>query len=700
MKIVQLEISNFKNIGHATYNFETNPVIFSGENGIGKSNTLNALMWMITGMLLTDKYGDGENDLDKIVPNNYEKGMHTEVSITFENGTKFTKVYKTRFSRKSGKANGHTTDLLVNGVIQNKVEDFKNLLYECFDFKEVFKAPEVKEINLFVDPLYALQKLKPELLRGLLAKLGCEISNEEVFDCGFEDLKPYESKYIGKFDSMKKDLNNQNTKIKNQVKDIKSKIETVKEVEEFTMDKTNSLNAAKEKLILQKNSLIGTDHTLAIQDIDYQIKEQELLKETAIQKEIASINAQLKLLDDKSRIENQKLAMAAKSKTEEFKNKVSSLELEISIIKSNLVSLDNKIADYRNKIKNYSLEAKDLTQRKSDMAIKLNVAIGKTYSNYFTCPNCGESFPASEDDLKRFEYEKRVEVEDLQNNIRECTSKIASLKDQCFAYDKDLSKLEAEKSEFNASLLGYEKELLAAKNALETAEKVPLNTSGLEAVKKEYEELVTKKNQVPNNYVIYDQKILELKNEKERVLGHNREHIQSEILAIEGELANIETDLAAEYVKQSDWAKKVAWQKELDVNIKQLNDNEFLLGRVTDFINTMISKLNKKATEKIGIEFVMLEENLTNENLNPVCYALINGVEFQSVNTAKKLEVGIKFIERLKEIAVEEFEVSKNSLPILADKLEGFDHLEKVKNLTNEQLIGTRVSSEKVITIL
>lgn len=114
----------------------------------------------------------------------------------------------------------------------------------------------------------------------------------------------------------------------------------------------------------------------------------------------------------------------------------------------------------------------------------------------------------------------------------------------------------------------------------------------------------------------------------------------------------------------------------------------------------MISKLNKKATEKIGIEFVMLEENLTNENLNPVCYAIIDGVEFKSVNTAKKLEVGIKFIERLKEIAIEEFEVPKNSLPILTDKLEGIAHLEKVKNLTNEQLIGTRVSCEKVITIL
>ena len=110
----------------------------------------------------------------------------------------------------------------------------------------------------------------------------------------------------------------------------------------------------------------------------------------------------------------------------------------------------------------------------------------------------------------------------------------------------------------------------------------------------------------------------------------------------------------------------------------------------------MIAMINSKAKEITGIDFVMLEENLGNDNLKEVCYATVDGVPFKDVNTSQKLEVGIRFIHRIKEI------LGTNQLPILADRLEGFDSVKTIKALTSEQLICTRVGTDDMqnITII
>ena len=86
--------------------------------------------------------------------------------------------------------------------------------------------------------------------------------------------------------------------------------------------------------------------------------------------------------------------------------------------------------------------------------------------------------------------------------------------------------------------------------------------------------------------------------------------------------------------------------------------------------------------------------------MKDVCYALIDGIEFSNVNTSKKYAIGIKFIERVKAI-LEGRGIKRNSYPILADRMEGFDFIEKIQELaTNNQLICTRVTTDEEITII
>ena len=110
----------------------------------------------------------------------------------------------------------------------------------------------------------------------------------------------------------------------------------------------------------------------------------------------------------------------------------------------------------------------------------------------------------------------------------------------------------------------------------------------------------------------------------------------------------------------------------------------------------MINQINEKAERITGFKFVMLEENLTNGGLTETCYVVDeNGVPFKDINTARKVEMGIKFIE-----AVNRAMNNYNNLPILADRLEGIDDISKISTYTSRQIIGTKVSADGEINIL
>ena len=190
------------------------------------------------------------------------------------------------------------------------------------------------------------------------------------------------------------------------------------------------------------------------------------------------------------------------------------------------------------------------------------------------------------------------------------------------------------------------------------------------------------------------QQVNELKAKVESLKNMDAIKIQDQVNELEMKIAEVNSKIADENVKRSKFMDKVEYEAQLGSTQRKLNDNEALLARCNRLIQTMISMINQKATEKTGLTFVMLEENLSNDGIKEVCYATVDGIPFKDVNTATKIKYGIKFIEKLKEI------LGHNDFPILADRMEGIDSFETIKNLTKEQLICTRVTDGKEITVL
>lgn len=698
--IKSVEIKNFRNIKEVVYNFDNPTSIIAGKNGLGKSNSLNAINWLIADTLLTDHYGKGENDIMSIVPINHQKGQHTEVSIWLETGTKFTKIYKRTYNRAGNKVTGHTSEFAINDVACKNTGEFYKELYTAMKYYPTFNSVKIAEVRLFTDPLFALQKLEAKELRNLLVALGCSVTNQELYESGYSHMQQYEAKYLGKWDVMRKNLKDRRIKLEKQLEELDAQLKDYVNVEEFNSNELEVLLAKRDELVFQKKNISSGKYSEQIKELTYKIQLLEADLKSKIAEAKSKIEVQIQAAETQRKIANEKL-LAAKANAEgdllaqerRLLQEIKSIETSIKYFNDSIVRIDRTIENLR-------AQARSNHKLKSDYAIKLDIAMKKRYQNDIICPHCGEKFHANQEEYVNFENAKTAEINVIKSNIQALEITNEDLRKQFEQEQTNKTNATKELTEVSNTLTKLNKELAIVRGELSNVANIVYDTTERDELTKKINTLKEQIVSIDDSFVDIKNQLLDLKNEKSQLETGDKESINIQILHIEENLFPIENEIEKLYVKKSKWAEKMSKQSMYDSVLKELNDNDYLLAQVNEFIQAMINKINQKAKEKTGINFVMLEENLSNENITEVCYATVDGVPFKDLNTSRKVEVGIKFIERCKFIAENDFGSTWNNLPILVDRLEGVDSIEKIKRLTPEQLICTRVSAEEEITIL
>lgn len=701
MKIKEVEIKNFRNIKEQKFLLDQKANLIIGRNELGKSNSINAIMWLLSDTFLTDNYGVGENDIDSIIPYDFKKGMHTSVSVTLEDDSVFTKTYKTSYKRGTDEINGHITCYEINGIPCGKKNDFYNPLFEKLNFKPTFNKLEIKEVNLFTDPLYALLKLDAKQLRSLLVGIGCSVTNDEIYKLGYEKLKPFEEKYRGNFSEMRKDYNRQRQTLIFEIEKEEAVLKDYNDALPVETSEFQILEKEKEQLIEKRLLLKNSESNLAVKKIDLNIKSIEQQKEQALQTEIFKIDSKIQNLNDRLQNISEEKNIIISKKQQEVKNQLSAVQNDIDSNSIFLKKLDDEIKNHTLFFENFKKEASDLISEKRKIAMKLASEQARFYNNFFTCPNCGKEFPMSVEDQQSFETTKRENIESFKSIILRLNKKSEALKTDYEKREKELS--DVKKQHADASL--QQTILLENKAVLEKKlREIPLEfneeNSMQSQLQKEISELKNEKQSLNQRFKSFDDDIFELKRKRSLILQNENNAFNSEISSIETKISEQNEKIGILNKQQSRYEIKIQYENSLKQKKHALNDLENMLALVNGFIQTMISSINKKATEKTGITFVMLEENITNDGVKEVCYATHNGIPFANISTSQKIVIGIRFIEKLKEIAKEEFGVDKNDLPIIVDKLECFDDVNRLKFLTEEQLIGTMVTMDQFIKIM
>lgn len=688
MKIKELQIRNFRNLVSTNLMLNQTVSILSGKNGLGKSNALNAASYGITGVILTDKWGTGENDIDSIIPSGATKGINPEVSIIMESGTKFSKKYVSQWSKDGSKVKGHTTEWYINDVPCKNETEFNEQFYSIFNYNPSLKTKEVNELRLFTDPLYALQKLDAKQLRQLLVDLGCSVTTEELYQQGFGDLRPYGDKYLGKWDVMRKNLKDEIKTFSKEIESLNAKLETVAVIDDYDEENLKELNKAYEDLIAKKAVIQSGSENPEIKVLETQIAEIRASVNAKVEARQTTLEAQRAALQAQRNAEIQRLKASAEGELNPLKEELTKVKAQKETQDSLLKASEQAFIQYSEMMANYIALAQGINDKKAKAAIKLETTRNSSYKNMITCPICGSDFPASPEEQAASETHKRneiealiEEIESLENSKTEFKAKYDEAKVNRDKAKENVNKATMQLQEVNSKILELEGKIASVK--------VSETSKALEDIDSEIEKL-----EEPVDVAADYTKIAEFKNKIQALKNADAAKVQDEVDKINLEISELNSEISEEYVKKSKTAEKKEYEAKLKATVTELNNSESLLARCNRLIQTMINMINKKATEKTGLTFVMLEENLSNDGIKEVCYAIVDNIPFKDVNTAKKIIYGIKFIEKLKDL------LGHNDLPILADRMEGIDSIDTIKNLTKEQLICTRVSEEKEITIL
>lgn len=689
--ITRVRIINFRNIKQAEYELDKTTII-SGKNNLGKSNTLNAINWLLTNKLLTDKYGEGESDIQSIVPNTHKKGEHTEVSIWLDSGTKYTKILKRGYDRETGKVNKHDTEYLINDAKCSTQKEFYETLYQQTQFKPVFTKLKVDESRLFTDPLYALLKLDYKELRALLVAMGCTVDNEELYKNGFEDFKKYEVQYLGKWDVMRKNLQTQKKSLESEIKSLESQISMFSNVGEYDYSNLTKLQNEKNELILKKNNLKTKGCSDIIQSLENEIaklglelEEKRNNKKLEITAKINDLALERKTIRDN--VENEKIK-ASSSVLEQINNK----KAEQFEIKEKLANRKLSKVNTDFEVKNLLVELKQKADKKNNLANELGELLNAKHEE-FICPVCGSPIDISKENTEKQISVLSYDIQQLENDIENITTTINAKKQEIELDDAGIEEYTLVIEELQTEIDKLDFQVKSIQNAFSVDDK-------LSKLDSEIRELENNKLNINQYFEEENNKINELIEKKNNTLAENQKVINQELEEIDMKITELDELIKQEHIKSNDYDRKCELEKTLDVVIHQANDNDYLLSRLNKFIQAMIKAINDKAYQITGFNFVMLEENLTNDGITECCYIVDeNGIPFKDINTARKTEMGIKFIEMCKRVATGLGGLN-NTLPILVDRCEGIDDVSKIATLTDNQLICTRVSMDEKLTII
>lgn len=627
VELKKLVLANYRNISNMELHFDGSSKIV-GENRIGKTNTIEALYW-----LLTDKLLNGSSDIEQLKPLNDTRKI-VSVNAEFTVGDKtimLGKEYKEVWAKTRGTQDvvmtGHTTDYYYNGVKQPTKKAYDQLFIEDF-FDGEIPPQYIDTVQMLINPLY-LGKMGDTAdwtkLRAFIIHIIGDVQDGDVFD-KHPELLP-----------IKEDLERSNGRT-DQV--CKQYLGIISEL---------------------KNNLIGDDAIL--QELEKVEKPEDSLVETA-KKGIEECDANIQAFKNSDTDDN--ALNVIDDKIRNLRNEIIELkQKDLELAKKNPKSI--KRQELESKRSDAMSNAQDLFIQRSKLIVsasELNVQIEETQKGIDDCISKRLNLI---DELKTLDAQ--IEHPTFQEECPYCHRK----------YDDD--KLEETKNHIL-------EELQTKKIALITKGKE--NNQVKEKLAADLEELKTKYNQVKEDQRINQDaidvvslQIKEIEKELNEMVDGTADfepnpkikELEKAINDCEIEKAEIRTSVSKRDENINgliliEKGKKESFQKVLDdlehwnrtqdqinqrttlreTHSKQLARTEQLHEMVKHFIKVKLEMLDNRLASVFGDIRFMLIEPQVNGGYSTVCKPYIKGTNtlWKSGSKSEQLTTGVAICECIK----------------------------------------------------
>jgi DNA repair exonuclease SbcCD ATPase subunit len=623
MRIKKISLRNFKGISSLEVNFTDRTDIF-GDNATGKTSIYDSFLW-----LLFDKDSNNKSDFS-VKPIGADK-PEVEVSAIFDidgKETELKKVLKEKWTKKRGSAfaefSGHTVVYYIDGD-KAKQKDYKAFIAEIIS-EDTFKL--ITNVRYFNEFLHWKKR------REILLSISGEMTKEEL-----KTALPKFAKFIDNLGD--KPVEKYKERLLDIRKGINEELEQIPvRIDELSRCEVNAdeLNAAKENIAkidieikdLQSKikALKGGDFA----EIELEkIKAKYHSKMAELEQAKAEVNTeQLKQINgirEKKQNEVQKYYQRKKR----YENQIDELKREIKNAEQNEEWSKTKKAKNDARIEELRLEYAEVANKKFE------------YEAKDICPTCGQPLPreqvqaAREKAFAEWQAKKNKQLEDIINEANFAKNELADIERN--------SRIDIEV--LKNKLPEYETELKKSINAMAKI---------AESEQKEIDEL---KNANKTIFDDLDKQIYELQQKMQAEIKIHSENSKSgdNKNAIAELEENIEQKREAKkefenvLISFKAWEQNIARIEELKREQKELaikfEETEKQLNEVDEFIKAKVELMQGALNKHFKLATFKLFEIQINGGLNQTCETLVDGVPYNDLNNAMKINVGLDIVNTL-----------------------------------------------------
>lgn len=624
----KLELTNYRNIDHAIYEFNGNSKIV-GENRIGKTNTLEAINFLLTNSLL-----NGANDLASIKPSKDTK-LVVKVEGVFQVGEKqitLAKEYGEEWVKQRNTDQvifkGHFENYFYNGVKQGTVRDYATLIATDFGVNQDSRV-KVDYLKMLTNPFYLGDMGEGKdwtNLREFIINLVGDVSDDDVYKAEPLTLAIKEDmeRQNGRIDQLKKLYTSDRDALNDAILGNDAQIDM--------LEKTNK--PTDEEIAVAKKGIEDIDNDIAL------LKSGKGVDNASIMLREKIVNIQ----NDIYKLQERELEEFAKSngstdnraKTNELNSKILEITTNISNINGKISTNEFRISNLERAILNCDHTRNELLCRVKVIDSKLSDPSGEVETS---CPTCGQAYPTEKLNEILSNYSKQLN--DEKNDI---IAKGKKNNEDKITFTNELNELKNENEMLGNDKAKLEVELLTIKEELEK-----LNSSTTE-----------RKTYVPSDEL---NKLNEEKHKLETELKDSQENFATAQSSVNSTIYEKEQSKAAfqkviddlaYYNRQTENLTKV--REERRSNSKKLMDIEQKKDLLNKFIFTKLKLLDINVGKIFGnIKFQLIQENI-NGGFDPICKPYIYNIDkdestkvsWRSGSKSEKVITGIAILEKIR----------------------------------------------------
>ena len=591
MKLLKLNLQNFKGIKNSEFDFGGIDATIYGDNATGKTTVFDSLCWLLFGKDSLDRADFEIKTLENGEPI-HKVNHEVEAEFLNDDGNSFTlrRVYREKYSSPRGgdtKLTGHTTDYFVNDV-PVKEKEYKQYINDVIA-EDVFK--------LITNPLYFNEQYSWQNRRKLLLEISGDIKDDEVINSRSELTRLAELLNGRTVDEQRKIVAAKKTAINKELdmipvridEALRNKVDIAASESKLTSD-IETLNKSINELENQKATIINgfssTEKRSKIDEIGRQLK--------ARQSEVLSIY---------------------NSEKQRKRGEYEALLTQLKIIESEHDRYTDRAYDL----------AKDI-ERESKRIETLQAEFDTFNAQEFNkeaCPTCGQPLPEDKQaELEAaFNSEKAAKLEEWQSLIESAKKLKANYEEQ--------------------------REVLIVKADGLTKE-IEDKTKAYETKFKEYESYLEPNVEDDSDYKELKAELFLLElDEGEEADDKEVARLDDEISSVKEKRAALETELN-KYTLNADIQKRVIelenQQQKLAAEKNLLDETSFLID---EFVKAKVDMLEEIINSHFEYARFKMFNVLVNGNIEECCETTYKGVTYRSMNNAARMNVGLDIINAL-----------------------------------------------------